>query len=32
VVLYVNPGAATRGLERLFPAAPAGSVGVELIT
>jgi len=32
VVLYVNPAAATRGLERLFPAAPPGAVGVELST
>ncbi len=32
VVLYVSPATAQRGLDRLFPAAPAGSVGVELIT
>ena len=31
-VLYVNPATAQRGLDRIFPAAPAGSVGVELIT
>jgi hypothetical protein len=29
VVLYPNPATATRGLDQLFPVAPAGSVGVE---
>ncbi|HVN50289.1 MAG TPA: hypothetical protein VMT43_02590, partial [Acidimicrobiales bacterium] len=32
VVLYPNPATAKRGLERIFPAAAAGSVGVELST
>jgi hypothetical protein len=32
VVLYVSPATAQRGLDRIFPAAPPGSVGVELIT
>jgi len=32
VVLYVKPEAAKRGLDRIFPAAPPGSVGVELST
>jgi hypothetical protein len=32
VVLYVNPAAAKRGLDAIFPAAPPGSVGVELST
>jgi hypothetical protein len=32
VVLYPTPGAARRGLDALFPAAPDGSVGLELST
>jgi hypothetical protein len=32
VILYVSPATATRGLDRIFPAAPAGAVGVELST
>ena len=32
VILYVSPATAQRGLDRIFPAAPGGSVGVELVT
>jgi hypothetical protein len=32
VVLYVKPETAKRGLDRIFPTAPPGSVGVELST
>jgi len=32
VVLYPTPAAARRGLDALFPAAPVGSVGLELST
>ena len=32
VVLYPTPSAATRGLDRVFPVAPQGSVGIEFST
>jgi hypothetical protein len=32
VVLYPSPAAAKRGLDPIFPAAPTGAIGLELVT